>query len=145
MQISSRFTIAIHIFTCISLFKDEHKITSDFLATSINVNPVIIRRILQQLKNKGLICVFRGSGGAIIAKPLNEISLFDIFYAVNSIDNGKLFHYHENPNMHCPVGENIHNILDDRLSSVQQAMENQLKHITMQNIINDMAKYSSPK
>ena len=45
MQISSRFTIAIHMMTCMETFKEEHKITSDFLAASINVNPVIIRRI----------------------------------------------------------------------------------------------------
>lgn len=67
MQISSRFTIAIHIFACIDAFEDEYKITSDFLAESINVNPVVIRRILQQLKAANLISVTRGSGGAAIA------------------------------------------------------------------------------
>ena len=46
MQISSRFTIALHIFTCVEVFKDEYRITSDFLAGSINTNPVIIRNIL---------------------------------------------------------------------------------------------------
>ena len=51
MQISSRFTIALHIFTCVDVFKDECKVTSDFLAGSINTNPVIIRKILTQLKN----------------------------------------------------------------------------------------------
>ena len=45
MQISSRFTIALHIFTCVEVFKDEYRITSDFLAGSINTNPVIIRKI----------------------------------------------------------------------------------------------------
>ena len=64
MQISSRFTIAIHIFTCIDTFKDQYKLTSEFLAASVNVNPVVIRRILQQLKAAGLITVTRGSGGA---------------------------------------------------------------------------------
>ena len=59
MQISSRFTIAIHMLTCMEAFKDEYKVTSDFLASSINVNPVVIRRILSQLKDAGLI--FRGS------------------------------------------------------------------------------------
>ncbi|MFR2769365.1 MAG: hypothetical protein ACLTAI_14300 [Thomasclavelia sp.] len=44
MQISSRFTIAVHIFACIDTFKDDYKITSDFLAASVNVNPVIIRK-----------------------------------------------------------------------------------------------------
>ena len=50
MQISSRFTIAIHILACIDTFEKDYKITSDFLASSVNVNPVIIRKILSQLK-----------------------------------------------------------------------------------------------
>ena len=58
MQISSRFTIAIHIFACMETFGKDYKITSDFLASSINVNPVIIRKILSQLKNAG-------GGGAV--------------------------------------------------------------------------------
>ena len=66
MQISSRFTLAVHIFACIDTFKDEYKITSDFLASSTNVNPVIIRKILGQLKAAGLLDIKRGSGGASI-------------------------------------------------------------------------------
>jgi len=50
MQVSSRFTIAIHIFACIDYFQKDYKITSDFLASSVNVNPVIIRKIMSQLR-----------------------------------------------------------------------------------------------
>ena len=52
MQISSRFTIAIHILTAIDTFQNDYKVTSDFLAGSINVNPVIIRRTMQSLKEQ---------------------------------------------------------------------------------------------
>ena len=62
MQISSRFTLAIHILTCIETFKDEYKVTSDFLAGSTNVNAVIVRKILLQLKAAGLVQVVRGTG-----------------------------------------------------------------------------------
>ena len=64
MQISSRFTIAVHVLICIETFKDEQKVTSDFLASSVNVNPVVIRRILQQLKAAGIVKVARGTGWA---------------------------------------------------------------------------------
>ena len=63
MQITSRFTIALHLFACVEVFRNERKVTSDFLAGSINTNPVIIRKILTQLKNAGLINVARGTGG----------------------------------------------------------------------------------
>ncbi|MDD2979934.1 MAG: Rrf2 family transcriptional regulator [Hespellia sp.] len=141
MQISSRFTIAIHILTCIDTFKDDYKVTSDFLAGSINVNPVVIRRLLQQLKAAGIVNVIRGSGGAEIAKPLSEITMLDIYKAVDSIENGSLFHFHENPNKECPVGRNIHNVLDDKLNQIQTAMENEMRSITIQEIVEETKKY----
>ncbi len=141
MQISSRFTLAIHIFACIDTFAKEYKVTSDFLANSTNVNPVIIRKILGQLKSAGLINVARGTGGTTVAKPLNEITLFDVYQAVECIDNGNLFHFHENPNPNCPVGKNIHQILDDKLFRVQSAMEKELASITLENLKTDTDKY----
>ena len=137
MQISSRFTIAVHILICIETFKDDYKITSDFLASSVNVNPVVIRRLLQQLKKADIINVKRGSGGAYIEKPLDEITLLDVYNAVECIDNGNLFHFHENPNSRCPVGSNIHAVLDKRLDSIQQAMEREMSSVTLQDIADD--------
>ena len=46
MQISTRFTVALHIFACVEAFSGKYKVTSDFLAASINTNPVIVRKIL---------------------------------------------------------------------------------------------------
>ena len=140
MQISSRFTIAVHILICIETFKEDYKITSDFLASSVNVNPVVIRRLLQQLKKAGIINVKRGSGGAYIEKPLDEITLLDVYNAVECIDNGNLFHFHENPNSRCPVGRNIHSVLDRRLDSIQQAMEREMSSVTLQDIADDTDK-----
>lgn len=141
MQISSRLTIAIHVLACIDTFRDDYKVTSDFLASSVNVNPVIIRRLLQQLKSAGIVAVTRGSGGAQIAKPLDEITMLDIYRAVECVDNGELFHFHENPSQECPVGRNIHNVLDDKLLQIQKAMENEMAKITMAEIITDTKKF----
>lgn len=140
MQISSRFTLAVHIFACIDVFKDDYKVTSDFLAGSTNVNPVIVRKILGQLKAAGLVEVARGSGGASIPKPLKEISFLDIYNAVECIENGELFHFHENPNTDCPVGRNIHMVLDDKLMRVQKAMEAELSSITLEDIMQETRK-----
>lgn len=138
MQISSRFTIAVHMLVCMEAFRDEYKVTSDFLAASIQVNPVIIRRILSQLRDAGIIQVKRGTGGAFPARPLEEITFLDIYRAVECIEENTLFHFHENPNLNCPVGKNIHNILDDKLLRVQEAMERELKAITLKNVMDDL-------
>lgn len=140
MQISSRFTIAVHILICIEMFESSYKVTSEFLASSINVNPVIIRKILLQLKGAGIINVNRGSGGASIQKPLKEITLLDIYNSVECVREENLFRFHENPNPLCPVGKNIHAVLDKQLEKIQEAMENQMKSVSMQDIINDTNK-----
>ena len=131
MQISSRFTIALHIFTCVETFKDDCKVTSDFLASSINTNPVIIRKILSQLKNAGLITVARGTGGITPTRPITEITFYDIYQAIEPVENGDLFHFHEAPNPDCPVGRNIHSLLDDKLKAIQDAMEAEMKKYTV--------------
>ena len=131
MQISSRFTIALHIFTCVDTFKGEYKITSDFLSSSINTNPVIIRNILTKLKNAGLITVARGTGGITLTRSLSDITFFDVYQAIEPIEDGKLFHFHEAPNPNCPVGRNIHGLLDGKLSAIQTEMENEMKKYSL--------------
>ncbi len=134
MQITSRFTVALHIFTCVEVFKDEYKVTSDFLAGSINTNPVIIRKILTQLKNAGLIEVARGTGGITVTKPLSEITFYDVYEAIEPVENGDLFRFHENPNPECPVGRNIHALLDQKLQVKRGAMEDEMKRYTIEDL-----------
>ena len=141
MQISSRFTLAIHIFACVDIFKNDYKVTSDFISKSTNVNPVIIRKILLQLRNAGLIEVARGTGGTTITRPLSEITFLDIYRAVECVEDNTLFHFHENPNEKCPVGRNIHNVLDDKLQRVQAARERELRSITLEDVKKDLEHY----
>ena len=133
MQISSRFTIAVHILTCIDYVADEYTITSDFLADSVGVNPVIIRQVILQLKAAGLVEVIRGRTGITLSRRLEDITLYDVYEAVESV-KGKLFRFHENPNPKCPVGKNIHSALDGKLDEIQDTLESKMKSITMRDV-----------
>ncbi len=130
MKITSRFTIAVHTLLAIYVLGNKYKMTSDFIASSVNVNPVVIRRTLSSLKAAGIIDVKAGSGGALPAKDAEDITLYDIYTAVDCVD-GDLFNFHENPNPECPVGKNIHAVLDSHLSDAQAALENELKSVTL--------------
>ncbi len=138
MQISSRFTVALHIFTCVETFKDEYKVTSDFLASSIGTNPVIIRKILTQLQSAGLIKVLRGTGGIEVTRDLSEITFFDVYQAIEPVEDGNLFRFHDNPSPQCPVGRNIHTLLDNKLSAIQESMETEMKKYTLADLRNGM-------
>ena len=135
MQITSKFTIAVHIITAIDYFKDSEKVTSSFLAGSVGANPVIVRNVMGNLKESGIIDISQGKSGITLAKQLDEITFFDVYKAVDCINDEGLFHFHENPNMECPVGRNIHKALDDELFNIQSAMENQMKSITIADVV----------
>ncbi len=140
MQITSKFTVAVHILTCIDIFGGQMRVTSDFLSGSTGVNAVIVRNVLGQLRNAGIVETRQGSGGAHLAKALDEITLYDIYKAVDCVDDEGLFHFHENPNADCPVGRNIHKAMDDRLQTAQAALENELKSTTLAQVVADTRK-----
>ena len=136
MQFSSRLPIAVHILLAIVEFEGKEKTTSTFLAGSVNVNPVIIRNTLGQLKAAGLVTVKAGEGGASLAKEPKDITLMDVFDAVEKEE--ALFHFHENPNPECPVGKNVHTVLDNKLFAIQEAMRKKMDSITLHDLIDDM-------
>ena len=140
MQITSKFTIAVHILTCIEYFQGQETVTSSFLAGSVGAKPVIVRNVMGDLKNAGMIRISQGKSGITLARPLSEITLYDVYDAVDCVSEAGLFHFHENPNASCPVGRNIHKTMDSRLESVQKAMEEELKHITLAEIAEDTRK-----
>ena len=138
MQIGSKFTIGVHIITALDYFKDMDRVNSEFLAGSIGVNPVIVRTVISQLREAGIVQTQRGSSGAELAKRLDEITLYDVYKAVGSVDAEEgLFHFHEQPNPDCPVGRNIHKVLDQHLVGAQRALEDSLKSTTLADIVKD--------
>ncbi|MBQ6502442.1 MAG: Rrf2 family transcriptional regulator [Flexilinea sp.] len=137
MQITSKFTIAVHIITAIDYFKDSKKVTSSFLAGSVGANPVIVRNIMGELKEAGIIDISQGKSGIELAKELDDITFYDIYKAVDSVNEEGLFHFHEKPNPECPVGRNIHKAMEGKLTDVQQAMEEKMKYITLAEVVDD--------
>ncbi|MCR8631174.1 Rrf2 family transcriptional regulator [Paenibacillus radicis (ex Xue et al. 2023)] len=139
MKISSRFSIGVHILSLLAIAKDAHG-TSEWIAESVKTNPVIIRRILGQLKKAGLVNVRAGTGGAFLLKDLEEITLLEVFRAVDVVEEGQLFHIHEQPNPQCPVGANIQAVLQLLLGRAQDAMEKILADITMKELVTVLAE-----
>ena len=125
--------VAVHILMCIGYFQGKEKLTSDFLAGSVNVNPVVIRNTLGKLKKAGIVRVEAGIGGASLARDPSDITLLDIFNAVET--DTDLFHFHENPNPQCPVGRSVHPVLGEQLASVQSAMESHLASISLNDLL----------
>ncbi len=138
MQIGSKFSIAIHILLSAEVFKDLYKVTSDFIASSANTNPVIIRRIMGMLKEADIIEVAAGTGGITLKRNPRDISLEDIYLAIDPVKDGRLFKIHQNTALACPVGGNIERVLDPYFLKVQNTMEKELSKYNLKNLIDNL-------
>ncbi|MEH7254140.1 Rrf2 family transcriptional regulator [Neobacillus niacini] len=137
MSISSRFAVGIHILTLIE-FNKTGTSSSEFLASSVNTNPAVIRKLIGMLKKAGLVEVRPGIAGAKLAKDLSDITLYDVYKAVNVVQDKELFSLHDNPNPACPVGRNIQNTVEPLFSSAQLAMEKVLGSVTLKDVVKEI-------
>ena len=144
MKINVCFTAAVHTLLCIEYFEKDMRVTSEFISASTGVNAVIIRKILLQLQKAGLVETAAGVGGSHLAKSADKITLLDIYNAINEgEDEREVFNFHPNPNDKCPVGKNIHKVLDPVLTDAQKAMENEMKKKTLGDLIKGFDENSS--
>ena len=135
MKISSRFTV-VHILALVKV-EQSQPLTSSWIASSVNTN-VVIRRLVGKLKQANLIETRQGSGGIQLRKPLTDITLLDVYQAVEVVDEGELFQMHEDTNVNCVVGANIQSVLEIILLRAQDAMEGVLANVTMDDIVTDI-------
>ena len=137
MQFSGKLATAVHILLYIEKYQDEEKITSEVLADTTGVNAVNIRKILANLKSSGLVVVKAGVGGTYLNKKPEEISVRMIFESVEGHDQ-KLFRMHEHPNVNCPVGRTIQDVLEVRLQALQDEMLKKMEHMYLSDMYDDM-------
>ena len=140
MQISSKFTIGVHLLAVIDYLGESEKVTSSVLAGSIGVNPVIVRNVMGNLKEAGLISISQGKSGIPLTKTPGQITFYDVYKAVDSVNEDGLFHFHENPNPECPIGRNIHKAMDSKLERVQMCMEEEMRKITLADVMTDIQR-----
>jgi len=141
MTISSRFAVAIHILSLLEVNK-EGRNTSDFIASSVNTNPVVIRRIMSMLNKAGLVITNPGVAGAVLDRPMEQITLLEVYRAVQADHKEELFSVHENPNPQCAVGRNIQGALESTFLQAQKAMEDELSKVTLKHIVSQMIEES---
>lgn len=126
---NGRFAISMHILTLLAQANGDW-VTSDFLAGSININPVLVRKEISNLRNKGLVSSREGKhGGSMLAKPASQIRVSDVFLATRQ---GPFLGTSRNtPNPACPVGKQINKHLDALYEEAEQALIQQLGDSTL--------------
>ena len=133
MSTNSRFAVAVHVLTLMA-WSGEEPLKSEQVAESVNTNPVVIRRMLCELAEAGLVVSQTGSlGGSRLASDPAKTTLLDVYQA---LECGGVFSLHRQPpSRDCPVGVNIETVLGDVLLEVDAAVEAVLAKITISDVV----------
>lgn len=130
--ISSRVAVAVHVLAYLA-WRREEPVTSERIASSVNTNPVVVRRIVGALRNAGLVNVQPGvGGGAQLAREPDRISMLDVYRAVEEKD--ELFAVHADPCRNCDIGNNIREVLQGVFCHAHQAMQAVLADVTIADV-----------
>lgn len=130
--------MAVHAVTALA-HQDERWVSSDAIARSVNTNPVVIRRILGALRKARLVRSQPGkAGGAQLARPAEQITLLDVFRAVEAQG---VFAFPRKPgHPHCPVGGNMRRLLTPVFADSQRALERALSQTTIADLLAALPK-----
>jgi Rrf2 family protein len=133
MSTNSRFAVAVHVLSLMA-WAGEEPLKSEQVAESVNTNPVVIRRMLLDLAQAGLVVSQTGSmGGSRLTTDPAKTTLLDIYQA---LECGGVFSLHRQPpSRDCPVGVNIETVLGEVLQEVDSAVEKVLKNITIDDVV----------
>ena len=140
MHISTKCSIAIHCLIFISEYGETQKVTSSLLSLSTGSNPVTIRNIVSSLKKEGILSVRFGTGGTTLSCPLEEITLYRICRALEPDFLNRLIGIHAAPSPLCPVGKNIHGVLDASYAGIRDDLQVSLQSISMKEIMDHYHK-----
>jgi Rrf2 family protein len=126
---NSRFSISIHILTLLARAEGE-LLSSDFMAGSININPVLVRKELIHLRKNKMVCSREGkNGGYWLTKAAADIRLADVYRTVHA---GSLLGKSKNkPNPNCVVGRQMNIHLDNLYNDAEKALLGQLEKVTL--------------
>lgn len=135
---NTRFAVAVHILTFLQTQAGEPA-ASELVASSVGTNPSLIRRLLSQLARAGLTTSQMGTGGgALLARPAERITLLDVYRAVG--EDRDVIPIHPTPNPQCPVGRNIHAVLERRIDAAERALQEELARTTVAELAGDVAR-----
>lgn len=138
MRVSKRFPLAVHSLLFVAVLSPKKRVTSTLVAESTDSNPVTVRNIFLSLSENGLLIAAAGkNGGVRLAREPRDITLWDIYQAVETNDVEEIFKLHETNN-DCPVAKNFYQILYPHMESAVNAMKANMEQVTLETLINEL-------
>ena len=137
MQLSMKCSVAVHCLIFIHEARGVAKVTSNLLAQSTGVNPVVIRNILSALKKAGLITVARGTGGAELCREPEQVTLYQIYSALEPDGLSSLIGIHPCGQRPCPVARNIRKVLAGPYQKIEESIQAAMEETTLASMLEE--------
>ncbi len=134
----TKFSSAIH--TLILISQSEKPLTSEEIAASVGTNASYIRRIIGLLKKKDIVEGRRGVSGFALKPKAEELTLLQIYQAVNETEMPRIFDLHQNPSDKCIVGRHIKPVLTEMFTEVEDTFSRALAQKTLADCISLIRK-----
>jgi Rrf2 family protein len=135
--------MAVHVLAVLA-YKQGDSVTSGLLASSVNTNPVVIRRLLLALQQAKLVETRKGVGlGSRLSRSPARINLADVYRAVEPVEPFVM--PPGRPNRACPVGSCIQAIVSEVFASAQDAMEAELGKTSLAAILSSIKTTSTSR
>lgn len=135
MKYSHKLSDAIHVLSYVDIYKDGD-LSSNTIASSIESNPSLVRRLMSGLVKADLLISQPGKASTRLARPAADITLLDVYNAID--DEHHLLHVDDKTNPKCVVGGNIQATLNVVYDNVQRDAEKSMDQVTLQSIIDDI-------
>ena len=133
MKYSTKLSDTVHVMVLIAINK-EKSLSSASIAESVHTNPGFVRQLMLKLKKAGLMTSVAGHARPSLSKPADQITLLDVYKAVEG--EKPLLHLDTHTNPDCGVGMNIQLSLQEFYNEIQKNAEEKMNTITLQDIIN---------
>lgn len=116
MRTDNRLSRMLHVL--IHMSSHEGAATSDTIAKMLSTNPVVVRRTMAGLREAGYVSSSKGhNGGWELARPLDAITMADVYRALGSPELFALGLANDDPR--CLVEEAVNAHIADTLAAAE--------------------------
>lgn len=135
MRLNTKCSIALHCLVFIAEYEDKVKVTSELLAKSTGCNSAAIRSILISLQKAKIISVMRGIGGAYLVREPEDLTVWEVYHAIEPEGLEHFIGFHPHPSDQCPVGRRIEAVLKMPYTEIGAAVQEAMEGITLQQLL----------
>ena len=138
MKRSSRLSLALHALVHLHL-QPNAAMTSSTLAQCLMTNPVVVRRVLGELREAGIVGATKGhDGGWRLLQPATQISLHAIYTAMGE---SLLIRTASDPgDQGCGIVRAVDTVMGDFLADAEALLAARLARVSL----DDIARQATP-